>query len=378
MIIKLLQLFFIVGVPYLSTIFAKKSGVGKWLSPVVLCYGVGIVLGNLAFLDLDVVLSTQMMEFSIVMAIPLLLFSTNIFKWLPHAGSSLLSFVLCVLSGLLSTSLVAFFFRNQMADGWMVAGMLVGIYTGGTPNMQAIGLALQVDQEMIILLNAADIFCGGLFLIFLTSVAHTVFGKLLSDFEWKEGERPLPELNLEQQIVWKNSLLAIGLTLLIIGASVGLTFAIFGDLSKTSFLILALTTFSILATFVPKVQRWQGTFETGEYFLLMFCVALGMLADFQQIMAHGGDVLLYTALALASTILLHTFLAYLFRIDRDTFMITSTAALYGPAFIGQIASVIGNKTLVLSGMVLGLLGYAIGNYLGISLAYLLELWFYSK
>lgn len=378
MLLKIFQFAFILLFPYWSAKIAKGSGLGKWLSPVVLCYGAGMVVGNLPFLQLDAAVSTQMTELSIVMAIPLLLFSTNLFKWLPYAGSSLLSFALCVISGLLATTLVAFLFRNQMEDGWMVSGMLVGIYTGGTPNMQAIGLALQADQEIIILLNGADIFCGGLFLIFLTSVAHSVFGRFLPDFDWSGGAQQLEELDLEQQIVWKDSLLAIGLTTIIIGASLGTTMLVFGDLSKTSFLILLLTTLSILATFLPQVQKWQGTFETGEYFLLMFCVALGMLADFAQIMAHGGDILLYTGLALSLTILLHTFMAYLFRIDRDTFMITSTAALYGPAFIGQIASVIGNKTLVLSGMVLGLLGYAIGNYLGISLAYLLQMLFYNQ
>lgn len=378
MFIKILQLLFIIGFPYFSAVIARNSGLGKWLSPVVLCYGAGIILGNLPFLNLDVEISTQMTELTIVMAIPLLLFSTNLFKWLPYAGRSLLSFGLCVLSGLVATTIIAFFFRNQMENGWMVSGMLVGIYTGGTPNMQAIGLALQADQELIILLNAADIFCGGLFLIFLTSVAHSVFGRFLPHFDWKDEEGPLEVLDLQQQIVWKDSLWAIGLTVIIIAIAVGVTMLVFGDLSKTSFLILLLTTLSILATFLPQVQKWRGTFETGEYFLLMFCVALGMLADFAQIIASGGAVILYTALALSCTIIFHTILAYLFRIDRDTYMITSTAALYGPAFIGQIASVIGNKTLVLSGMVLGLLGYAIGNYLGISLAYLLEMLFYSS
>jgi len=71
-------------------------------------------------------------------------------------------------------------------------------------------------------------------------------------------------------------------------------------------------------------------------------------------------------------LVLHLLLARLFRIDRDTVMITSTAALYGPVFVAQVATVIGNKKLVLAGIALGLLGYAIGNYLGLSLAYVLK------
>ena len=60
------------------------------------------------------------------------------------------------------------------------------------------------------------------------------------------------------------------------------------------------------------------------------------------------------------------------RIDRDTVLITSTASIFGPAFVGQIAQVLGNRHIVFGGMATGLVGYAIGNYLGIGVAYLVN------
>ena len=108
--------------------------------------------------------------------------------------------------------------------------------------------------------------------------------------------------------------------------------------------------------------------------MLVFCVAIGMLADFSKLVEEGGMILVFTACVMFSAILLHYFLAALLRIDRDTVMITSTAAIMGPVFVGQIASVIQNKQLVFSGMASGLMGYAIGNYLGIGLGYLLKVW----
>ena len=71
-------------------------------------------------------------------------------------------------------------------------------------------------------------------------------------------------------------------------------------------------------------------------------------------------------------ILLHFFLAAIFRIDRDTVIITSTAAIYGPAFIGPVANAIKNKEMIVPGITMGLLGYAIGNYIGIGIAMLLK------
>ena len=167
----------------------------------------------------------------------------------------------------------------------------------------------------------------------------------------------------------KGFIQASGLTILIIGASVGICFLIFGELTNVAFLILLLTTFSVLASLSPRIRKIRGTFEMGEYLLLMFCVAIGMMADFTKLAEDGGMIIAFTAMVLSTTIILHLIFSKLFKIDTDTVLITSTAAIYGPVFIGQIASAIRNKSLVFSGMATGLIGFAIGNYLGIAVAY---------
>ncbi|MEL6944557.1 MAG: DUF819 family protein, partial [Bacteroidota bacterium] len=169
-------------------------------------------------------------------------------------------------------------------------------------------------------------------------------------------------------------LLAFGITILVVGAAVGITFVLTGALKAVVLIILLLTTFAIILSFFPFFRNLKGSFELGEYFLLVFCVAIGLLADFGSIWEKGGMVILYMASVWLSIVALHSFLAYFFKIDRDTLMITATAAIYGPVFVGQIASAINNRTLIFSGMATGLIGYALGNYLGVGLVYLLEGW----
>ena len=159
----------------------------NWLSPVVMAYGLGILVANLHLFPVDQQLSTRLSEVTVLLAIPMLLFSTDIAAWLKYASKTLISFGLCILSGLVASTLVALFFPLEGLDNWLVSGMLVGVYTGGTPNMQAIGLALEADQEVYVLLYAADIFCGGLYLLFLTSIAHRCLGLFLPDFEGDKG-----------------------------------------------------------------------------------------------------------------------------------------------------------------------------------------------
>jgi len=370
----LLQLTLIAAFPFLSRRLYKRTALPRWLSPVVMCYALGIALSNFRLFPLDDGLSSRFTEITIVLAIPLLLYGANLRQWARHARSTLASFGLCVLAGMAATSAAAWAIGNRVEDAWRISGMLVGVYTGGTPNMQAIGLALGASQESIILLNAADVLIGGGYLLFLTSFAPRVYGAFLVPFQGQAAlnSPEAPPGDAPGKINYRDSLAAILLTLLILGFTFGACQLVFGKLDNVAFIMLLLTTFSIMASFAPQVRRLESTFETGEYFLLMFCIALGMLADFSEILSQGPGIIIFSLLAFLGTVALHLLAAALFRIDRDTVLFTSVAALYGPAFIGQISSVTGNRLLIFSGIAMGLLGYAIGNYLGIGLAYMLK------
>ncbi|MFY1828668.1 DUF819 family protein [Myxococcus fulvus] len=70
--------------------------------------------------------------------------------------------------------------------------------------------------------------------------------------------------------------------------------------------------------------------------------------------------------------MLHFSLAALFRIDADTVLITSTATIFGPAFIAPVARALGNRELMVSGITTGLMGFSLGTYLGLALSWLLR------
>ena len=75
---------------------------------------------------------------------------------------------------------------------------------------------------------------------------------------------------------------------------------------------------------------------------------------------------------LLGTLLLHLLLCKLARVDGDTFVITSVAAVCSPPFVPLFAKALGNRAMLLSGMTTGIIGYALGNFLGISLALMLQ------
>ena len=69
-----------------------------------------------------------------------------------------------------------------------------------------------------------------------------------------------------------------------------------------------------------KIRQLRDSFELGEYFILIFCVAIGMLADFSEVWAHGLNAIAYTAAVLWPTVLLHLLLCRWFKIEYGILM----------------------------------------------------------
>jgi hypothetical protein len=90
-IIAILALF---GLPWLITKYASRVKLIDWLSPVVCCYAAGIILGNALDSFWPTKVSTEVSEISIMLALPMLLFSTNLLGWFRLAKTTIISFAL--------------------------------------------------------------------------------------------------------------------------------------------------------------------------------------------------------------------------------------------------------------------------------------------
>ena len=105
---------------------------------------------------------------------------------------------------------------------------------------------------------------------------------------------------------------------------------------------------------------------------LIFCVTIGTIADFAEVIRSSVWIIAYVATVIVTALVVHVALCKMSRIDRDTTVITSTAALFGPAFIGPVSVRLGNRATFVSGLMSGLVGYAVGNYLGLLVAWVLS------
>ena len=358
--------------PVLATHAAQRRWVPEWSSSIIMCYGVGIVVANLRLWTINGGLMESLAGGSMLIGLPLLLFSVRLGDLTRFGRSMFASFMLCCLAGLFCTGLTALAFAGSIDDGWQIAGMLTGLYTGGTPNVQAIGVALQAPAEYVVLIQAADVLLGGAYLLGLVTVLPAIYARIFPPSLKREGEDAGASMESSPRVSWRQRALQLMTGLCITGAAFVITRFATGLWFSPTALILIVTTLSILFTLSPIVKRIGNAYPLGEYFVLVFCVALGLLADFRELASTGMDLLYFSAVALASTTLLHLILAKLFRMDRDTVILSSVAAFYGPVFVVQVATAIRNQRLLAAGVAVSLLGFGIGNYLGIGLAYTLR------
>ncbi|MFY0529658.1 DUF819 family protein [Archangium gephyra] len=372
----LFQVLALVGFPGLSLLAARHLKPVAWVGPVVVCYAFGIILGNIPGLGLREPLSISVSGAAVFLAIPLLLFTTDVPRWLRLARPTLLSFGLACLSAMVSASLVGLALSDRSDEWWKMSGMLVGVYTGGTANMNAIGLALRVRDETLILLNTADIVVGSAYLLFLMTVAQRFALLFLPRFPnatgWDDDEAQ--RAREASGFTWSRARgmgKAFLLAVLIAGVSAGATSLVFGGLELPVVLLL-ITSLSLAASFVPSVRHLPGSYEMGDYALLVFCVAIGTLADASRLRDTGLFAFAFCAGVVVLAVGMHFALAALFRIDADTVLITSTATIFGPPFIGPVARALRNRELMVSGLTTGIMGYAVGTYLGLAVAWLLR------
>jgi len=167
----------------------------------------------------------------------------------------------------------------------------------------------------------------------------------------------------------------LGLALLLSAAIVGLSAWVGGLLPPTegtAVTILLITTLAIALSFVKPVREIKKTFQAGMYVIYVFCFVVASMTRFDCLVHIDWHILVFVTVSILGSLALHGLLSKLFDIDVDTFIITSVSAICSPPFVPVVANGLKNKAVLVSGITTGIVGYAIGNYLGISVAYLLN------
>ncbi len=139
-------------------------------------------------------------------------------------------------------------------------------------------------------------------------------------------------------------------------------------------LILMLTTLGIAVSFWRPVKKLTKSYDAGMYLIYIFSVAVASMADFSRLnLSEGLWLAVYLFFVVVVSLVVQSLLARAMRVDGDSMVVASVALVNSPPFVPMIAAAMGNRDAMLTGLTIGLVGYAAGNYLGVLLAQFLAI-----
>lgn len=347
------------------------------IGSVLICYVIGLALGHTKlFNETTYQLQDNIAAASILLALPILLFDSNPRKWRKNAGVTIKSMFIAIVALAFIVAIGNQLFGSKIDEGWKIGGMLIGVYTGGTPNLASIKTALNVSNDVYIGVHTIDTVLGAIYLFFLLTVGKIWFRKILphkqqTNHEVTESTTVIDFKTWIYTFNYKMAALGLLLSILIAALSAGTGFLFKEDYQMT-IIILLITTLGILTSLLKFSPRLKSAFPVGMYFINVFSLAVASRANIFEITQLGSNLIYYVSFVLFATFALHFALSKLLGIDSDTMMITSTALICSPPFVPVIAGALKSKQLLLPGLTVGIIGYAIGNYLGVFFAFILK------
>ena len=312
-------------------------------------------------------------SYFIPISIPMLLFSSNIIKIVKESGKLLVAYILGAI-GIVIGCFIAFGLIGLGPDSGKTAGVIAATLIGGSVNFIAAAEALNFSTNPLFTATiAVDNFVSNLYTLFLFLTPSLLF---LSRFFVKpKKENQIEEVKSDSKTFpMTMERIAVSVFIAALIAGLGSIIAPFlQNLLQTdiNLSILIITVLAVLAAnLFPKLLRplEDTAFSVGLWMMYVFLAVIGAATNIQQIFSIGPAVLaFYLAIMLFHFVFLLS-LAKLFKLDVYEVVISSAANIMGPSVAAPMAASMGQKKLVTPGILVGILGYVIGTFIGVSIA----------
>ncbi|NPA45068.1 MAG: DUF819 family protein [Chlorobi bacterium] len=325
--------------------------------------------------NVHVAVYDMVFDYFIPLAIPLLLFSSDITKIIKESGKLLIAYIIGAI-GVVLGSLIAFWLIDLGAASNKTAGVIAATLIGGSVNFIATAEILNFSTNPLFTATiAVDNLVSNLFTLFLVLVPSLSF---LSRFYLKRKNKTQKitkeEINTQTTVPITIERIAVSIfTAALIVASSTFLAPYIQKLMNTelNLSILLITIFSVLAVNIfPKYFKniSDTSFTIGLWLMYIFLAVIGAATNLTQIFQIGPAVLLFYSVILIFHFIFMTALAKLFKLDVYEVVIASAANVMGPSVAAPMAASMGQKRLIMPGILTGILGYIIGTFIGVSLA----------
>lgn len=358
--------------------YLQKYRLFRSFGPVITVIIFGAILSNLGIMPKWSDSYNFIFEYAVPVSLCLFLLHIDIKKFLKVAKNPMLAMIFGLFSICAVALVTGIVFAPKIFEGWKIAGMFIGTYTGGSPNLTAIAQGLNATPDTIVAGNAADYAIG-----LPTILVFMALPRLIGNAKWFQKFWPYslkPEQlsaaddeKLFSHIEWSIKDISILLALSFTIVSVCTLFTSqFSDLVASATRILMITTVAIILAQFEPIKKLKGSVDLGFYICLFFLCIIGFMLNIEEVLKATPMIALFCFCVVLGAVLLHLVLCRIFKIEWQYYIVSSVAAIWDGPTTAMLAGSQGWTSLMPVAIILGAFGEACGNYLGIGIAFLIK------
>ena len=348
---------------------------GRKYSGVMLLITAAIVLANLRIIPTAAPAYDVVWDYLVPIAIPLLLFEADLKRIVRESGPTLIAFIIgsaTVVAGVI-IGVSLFDLGPNEAE---LAGIFTGTYIGGGLNFAAVAEATGMqDDSMLTAAVAADQVITNLhflLIIFIPGIAwmanryptHHMDNAVVFDAESDGEVHRIADLGLAG--------LMAALALAFAVAAIGKLIADLLGMSDYSILVITLLALMIGTVFPQQVDKLSGYREAGNVMMFIFLASIGAGADIWKLVETAPVLFVFASVIIIVHLVVLFGIGKILKLDLAELAMASAVCVGGPASAPALASAKGWRDLLIPGLLLGSLGYAVGSFIGVSVVELLR------
>ena len=313
-------------------------------------------------------------SYFIPISIPMMLMGSNITRIIREGGKLLVAFLIGAL-GVILGSFLAFYLINLGDDSGNTAGVIAATLIGGSMNFIATGEIMNFSTHPLFSATiAVDNFAANAYILLMFAVPSMTF---LARFFVKpkaENTQAIEKNPNDEAYPITMERIAISVLIAVVIASVGSLISdiiqkVYSTRMSTSILIITVLAVLVANLFPKRLKKLEDTaFSIGLWMMYIFLAAIGASTNLSDMLHVGPAVLAFYLIIMFFHFIFLVSLSKLFKLDVYEVIISSAANIMGPSVAAPMAASLGQKKLITPAILVGILGYVIGTFIGVSIA----------
>jgi len=356
-----------------------KWKVFDFLPAIIWIFLTPIFLSNLNIIPRESPIYSTFRSFAVPLFIVLMLLDINIRQSMRGAWRGAIVLTIGAVGIVVGCVAAYFVFRTGLPDNaWSGFGALAGSWIGGTGNLAAVAESLDTPSELVGIVVIVDNIVYLLYFPLILTCKRWAkpFNKFtgVSEAEIDHFIQATTEVEKKtHEVHFSDVLTLVGWGFVAIVAArwvAGMVPEFPPVLTVSTWTILLVTTFGVLMSATP-LKDVPGTEPLSMSFVYLYMTMIGASADL-RVLGDAHWFLVAGFAAIAIHLVFVVFGAKLLRLDVSMAAVSSVACVGGAAS-APVAAGYHREELVPVSIMLALIGYALGNYLGVATAYLCNL-----